>query len=93
MYLAVVLQEIATAESDRVAVVASQYIFGSVGITDRDHYDIDLLVIMVYYGWCTGVLYNGARRSLSRKQLNEAKVPAWSGCSVWAGFVSYWKVW
>jgi APA family basic amino acid/polyamine antiporter len=31
MYLAVVLQEIATAESDRVAVVASQYIFGSVG--------------------------------------------------------------
>jgi APA family basic amino acid/polyamine antiporter len=41
MYLCVPLQEIATAESDRVAVVASQYIFVLVTLLIGDDYDFD----------------------------------------------------
>lgn len=84
MYLAVVpLQEIATAESDRVAVVASQYIFGSVGTI------LIAVTIMISTFACNnGLIMAGARVYYTMAQdglffkkaaqLNEAKVPAWS---------------
>lgn len=84
MYLAVVpLQEIATAESDRVAVVASQYIFGSVGTL------LIAVTIMISTFACNnGLIMAGARVYYTMAQdglffkkaaqLNEAKVPAWS---------------
>ncbi|HEY0046051.1 MAG TPA: amino acid permease, partial [Flavobacterium sp.] len=87
MYLAVVpLNEIATAESDRVAVVASQYIFGNIGTL------IIALMIMVSTFACnnglimTGarVYYTMAKDKLFFKQaarLNSASVPAWA---LWA---------
>jgi APA family basic amino acid/polyamine antiporter len=60
------LQEIATAESDRVAVVASQYIFGSVGtLLIGDHYDIDLACNNGLIMAGARVYYNGARWSQS----------------------------
>ena len=87
MYLTVVpLNEIATAESDRVAVVASQYIFGNIGTL------IIALMIMVSTFACnnglimTGarVYYTMAKDKLFFKQaarLNSASVPAWA---LWA---------
>ena len=87
MYLSVVpLQEIATAESDRVAVVASQYIFGSIGTL------IIAVMIMISTFACNyGLIMAGARVYYTMAQdgvffkkaakLNQAKVPAWS---IWA---------
>lgn len=84
MYLAVVpLQEIATAESDRVAVVASQYIFGAVGTL------LIAVTIMISTFACNnGLIMAGARVYYTMAQdglffkkaaqLNKAKVPAWS---------------
>ncbi len=87
MYLAVVpLFNIATAESDRVAVVASQTIFGSVGTL------IIAVMIMISSFACNNgsimagarVYYTMAQDGLFFKkaaQLNKASVPAWS---IWA---------
>jgi APA family basic amino acid/polyamine antiporter len=84
MYLAVVpLQEIATAESDRVAVVASQYIFGSVGTLI-----IAVMIMISTFACNNGLIMAGARVYYTMAQdgvffkkaaqLNQAKVPAWS---------------
>lgn len=87
MYLAVVpLDEIATAPSDRVAVVASQYIFGSIGTI------IIAVMIMVSTFACNNglimagarVYYTMANDGLFFKKaghLNQAGVPAWA---LWA---------
>ena len=87
MYLAVVpLQEIATAESDRVAVVASQYIFGPIGTLI-----IAVMIMISTFACNNGLIMAGARVYYTMAQdgvffkkaaeLNEAKVPAWS---IWA---------
>lgn len=87
MYLAVVpLQGIATAESDRVAVVASQNIFGASGTI------IIALMIMISTFACNNglimagarVYYTMAKDGLFFKKaasLNESSVPSWS---LWA---------
>jgi APA family basic amino acid/polyamine antiporter len=87
MYLAVVpLQDIATAESDRVAVVASQNIFGAIGTL------IIALMIMISTFACNNglimagarVYYTMAKDGLFFKKaanLNSASVPAWA---LWA---------
>jgi APA family basic amino acid/polyamine antiporter len=87
MYLAVVpLQEIATAPSDRVAVVASEYIFGNIGTL------IIALMIMISTFACNNglimagarVYYTMAKDKLFFKKaahLNEHSVPAWA---LWA---------
>lgn len=87
MYLAVIpLDEIATAKSDRVAVVASQYIFGNIGTL------IIALMIMISTFACNNglimagarVYYTMAKDGLFFKkaaQLNQASVPAWA---LWA---------
>lgn len=87
MYVAVVpLQEIATAQSDRVAVVASHYIFGNIGTL------IIALTIMISTFACNNglimagarVYYTMAKDSLFFKQaarLNTHSVPAWA---LWA---------
>jgi APA family basic amino acid/polyamine antiporter len=87
MYLAVVpLNEIATAKSDRVAVVASQYIFGDIGTL------IIAVMIMVSTFACNNglimagarVYYTMAKDKLFFKKaghLNHAGVPAWA---LWA---------
>ena len=87
MYLAVVpLDEIATAKSDRVAVVASQYIFGNIGTL------IIAVMIMISTFACNNglimagarVYYTMAKDKLFFKQaaiLNDASVPAWA---LWA---------
>jgi APA family basic amino acid/polyamine antiporter len=87
MYLAVVpLQEIATAKSDRVAVVASEYIFGNIGTL------IIAIMIMISTFACNNglimagarVYYTMAKDGLFFKQaagLNEHSVPAWA---LWA---------
>jgi APA family basic amino acid/polyamine antiporter len=84
MYLAVVpLQEIATAESDRVAVVASQYIFGSIGT-----YIIAVMIMISTFACNNGLIMAGARVYYTMAQdgvffkkaaqLNKASVPEWS---------------
>lgn len=87
MYLAVIpLDEIATAKSDRVAVVAAQYIFGNIGTL------IIAIMIMVSTFACNnGLIMAGARvyytmandRLFFEKagHLNHAGVPAWA---LWA---------
>ena len=87
MYLAVVpLQEIATAKSDRVAVVASEYIFGNIGTL------IIAIMIMISTFACNNglimagarVYYTMAKDGLFFKKaavLNAASVPAWA---LWA---------
>ncbi len=87
MYLAVVpLQEIATAKSDRVAVVASEYIFGNIGTL------IIAVMIMVSTFACNNglimagarVYYTMAKDGLFFKKaahLNACSVPAWA---LWA---------
>jgi APA family basic amino acid/polyamine antiporter len=87
MYLAVVpLNEIATAKSDRVAVVASQYIFGDIGTL------IIAIMIMISTFACNNglimagarVYYTMAKDGLFFKKaavLNEWSVPAWA---LWA---------
>jgi APA family basic amino acid/polyamine antiporter len=87
MYVAVVpLQEIATAKSDRVAVVASQYIFGDIGTI------IIAVMIMISTFACNNglimagarVYYTMAKDGLFFKKaavLNHASVPSWA---LWA---------
>ena len=84
MYLAVIpLDEIATAKSDRVAVVASQYTFGDMGTI------IIALMIMISTFACNNglimagarVYYTMAKDGLFLKkaaELNDASVPAWA---------------
>jgi APA family basic amino acid/polyamine antiporter len=84
MYLAVVpFQEIATAKSDRVAVVASQYTFGDMGTI------IIALMIMISTFACNNglimagarVYYTMAKDGLFLKkagEINKAGVPAWA---------------
>ncbi|UFH35477.1 APC family permease [Flavobacterium acetivorans] len=84
MFLAVVpLQEIATAESDRVGVVASQYIFGSIGTLI-----IAVMIMISTFACNNGLIMAGARVYYTMAQdgvffkkaaqLNKASVPAWS---------------
>ena len=87
MYVAVVpLNEIATAKSDRVAVVASQYIFGDIGTL------IIAIMIMISTFACNNglimagarVYYTMAKDGLFFKKaahLNEYSVPSWA---LWA---------
>lgn len=87
MYVAVVpLHEIATAKSDRVAVVASQYIFGDIGTL------IIAIMIMISTFACNNglimagarVYYTMAKDGLFFKKaanLNKASVPSWA---LWA---------
>ena len=87
MYLAVIpLDEIATAKSDRVAVVASEYIFGNIGTL------IIAIMIMISTFACNNglimagarVYYTMAKDGLFFKKaasLNSASVPAWA---LWA---------
>ena len=87
MYVAVVpLNEIATAKSDRVAVVASQYIFGDIGTL------IIAIMIMISTFACNNglimagarVYYTMAKDGLFFKKaahLNESSVPSWA---LWA---------
>ena len=84
MYLAVIpLDEIATAKSDRVAVVASEYIFGNIGTL------IIAIMIMISTFACNNglimagarVYYTMAKDGLFFKKaanLNKASVPAWA---------------
>ncbi|RYD70745.1 MAG: amino acid permease, partial [Sphingobacteriales bacterium] len=84
MYLAVIpLDEIATAKSDRVAVVASEYIFGNIGTL------IIAIMIMISTFACNNglimagarVYYTMAKDGLFLKKaanLNKASVPAWA---------------
>ena len=87
MYLAVIpLGEIATAKSDRVAVVASQHIFGGIGT-----YIIAIMIMISTFACNNGLIMAGARvyytmakdRLFFKKAavLNEASVPAWA---LWA---------
>ena len=87
MYLAVVpLFDIATAESDRVAVVASQTIFGSVGTLI-----IAVMIMISTFACNNGLIMAGARVYYTMAQdglffkkaaqLSKASVPAWS---IWA---------
>lgn len=87
MYLAVIpFNEIATAKSDRVAVVAAQYIFGNIGTL------IIAIMIMISTFACNNglimagarVYYTMAKDGLFFKKaghLNAASVPAWA---LWA---------
>jgi APA family basic amino acid/polyamine antiporter len=84
MYLAVIpLDEIATAKSDRVAVVASQYTFGDMGTI------IIAVMIMISTFACNNglimagarVYYTMAKDGLFIKKaadLNSASVPEWA---------------
>lgn len=84
MYLAVIpMQEIATAKSDRVAVVASQYTFGDMGTII-----IALMIMISTFACNNGLIMAGARvyyimakDGLFIKKaasLNNASVPAWA---------------
>lgn len=84
MYVAVVpLQEIATAPSDRVAVVASQYIFGNIGT-----YIIAIMIMISTFACNNGLIMAGARVYYTMAQdklffnkaanLNKAGVPEWA---------------
>ena len=87
MYVAVIpLEEIATAKSDRVAVVAANYIFGNIGTL------IIAIMIMISTFACNNglimagarVYYTMAKDGLFFKKaahLNECSVPAWA---LWA---------
>ncbi len=87
MYVAVVpLDEIATAKSDRVAVVAAQYIFGNIGTLI-----IAVMIMISTFACNNGLIMAGARvyytmakdKLFFRQaaQLNDASVPAWA---LWA---------
>ncbi|WP_026730413.1 APC family permease [Flavobacterium denitrificans] len=87
MYLAVVpLDEIATAKSDRVAVVAAQYIFGNVGTLI-----IAIMIMISTFACNNGLIMAGARVYYTMANdglffkkaavLNESSVPAWA---LWA---------
>jgi len=95
MYLAVIpLDEIATAKSDRVAVVASQYIFGNIGT-----YIIAMMIMISTFACNNGLIMAGARVYYTMAKdglffkkaanLNSASVPEWAlwvQC-VWASFL------
>jgi APA family basic amino acid/polyamine antiporter len=87
MYLAVIpFDEIATAKSDRVAVVASQYIFGDIGT-----YIIAIMIMISTFACNNGLIMAGARVYYTMAKdglffkkaavLNSASVPAWA---LWA---------
>ena len=87
MYLAVVpLQDIATAESDRVAVVASQNIFGGIGTLI-----IAVMSMISTFACNNGLIMAGARVYYTMAKdglffkkaavLNESSVPSWA---LWA---------
>lgn len=87
MYLAVIpLHEIATAKADRVAVVASDYIFGTMGTTI-----IAVMIMISTFACNNGLIMAGARVYYTMAQdglffknagqLNQAGVPAWA---LWA---------
>jgi len=87
MYLAVVpFDEIATAKSDRVAVVASQYIFGNIGTLI-----IAIMIMISTFACNNGLIMAGARVYYTMANdglffkkaavLNDASVPAWA---LWA---------
>jgi APA family basic amino acid/polyamine antiporter len=87
MYLAVIpFEEIATAKSDRVAVVASQYIFGNIGTLI-----IAVMIMISTFACNNGLIMAGARVYYTMAKdglffekaahLNKASVPAWA---LWA---------
>ena len=87
MYLAVIpFQEIATAKNDRVAVVASQYIFGDIGT-----YIIAIMIMISTFACNNGLIMAGARVNYTMAKdglffkkasvLNFAGVPSWA---LWA---------
>ncbi|MBC7643159.1 MAG: amino acid permease [Flavobacterium sp.] len=87
MYLAVIpFDEIATAKSDRVAVVASQYIFGDIGT-----YIIAIMIMISTFACNNGLIMAGARVYYTMAKdglffkkasiLNRFGVPSWS---LWA---------
>ena len=87
MYLAVIpFEEIATAKSDRVAVVASQYIFGNIGTLI-----IAVMIMISTFACNNGLIMAGARVYYTMAKdglffekashLNSASVPAWA---LWA---------
>lgn len=87
MYLAVIpFDEIATAKSDRVAVVASQYIFGYIGT-----YIIAIMIMISTFACNNGLIMAGARVYYTMANdglffkkagvLNSSSVPAWA---LWA---------
>jgi APA family basic amino acid/polyamine antiporter len=87
MYLAVVpMNEIATAKSDRVAVVASQYIFGDIGTLV-----IAIMIMISTFACNNGLIMAGARVYYTMAKdglffkkaavLNEFSVPSWA---LWA---------
>jgi basic amino acid/polyamine antiporter, APA family len=87
MYLAVIpIQEIATAKNDRVAVVASQYIFGDIGT-----YIIAIMIMISTFACNNGLIMAGARVYYTMAKdglffkkasvLNFAGVPSWA---LWA---------
>lgn len=84
MYLAVVpLQEIATAKSDRVAVVAAEYIFGNIGTLI-----IAIMIMISTFACNNGLIMAGARVYYTMAndglffkkaaELNQHSVPAWA---------------
>jgi APA family basic amino acid/polyamine antiporter len=84
MYLAVVpLQDIATAPADRVGVVASQYIFGSIGTLI-----IAVMIMISTFACNNGLIMAGARVYYTMAKdgvffkkasvLNKSSVPAWA---------------
>lgn len=95
MYLAVIpLDEIATAKSDRVAVVASEYIFGNIGT-----YIIAITIMISTFACNNGLIMAGARVYYTMAKdglffkkaasLNKNSVPEWAlwvQC-VWASFL------
>ena len=95
MYLAVIpLDQIATAKSDRVAVVASQFIFGDIGT-----YIIAITIMISTFACNNGLIMAGARVYYTMAKdklfiekaghLNKAGVPAWAlwvQC-FWASFL------
>jgi APA family basic amino acid/polyamine antiporter len=87
MYLAVIpLEEIATAKSDRVAVVASQYIFGDIGTVL-----IAVMIMISTFACNNGLIMAGARVYYTMAKdglffkkaatLNSKSVPEWA---LWA---------
>ena len=84
MYLAVIpLNEIATAKSDRVAVVAAEYIFGNIGTLL-----IAIMIMISTFACNNGLIMAGARVYYTMAndglffkkaaQLNQHSVPAWA---------------
>lgn len=97
MYVAVIpLSEIAGAKSDRVAVVASQYIFGDIGTLI-----IALMIMISTFACNNGLIMAGARVYYTMAndglffkkaaQLNKASVPAWAlwAQCIWASVLCF----